>query len=224
MPLWDLFVDSIRAALFALSHLYGDSLGAAIVTLSLAVRLALLPLTLRIARRARAMQALVARMRPELERLRARYPRQPERLAREMRRLYARHGYHPVGRLELVGTLVQLPVFGGLYSALSQGLGAGGRFLWIANLSRPDAALIVLAVTLAGAGAAAGANATAPGGRAAVVLSVCVTVLVTALFVSRLAAGLGLYWAASGAVGLAQSLIVRREAAAASRADPAPGA
>lgn len=211
MPIWDLFVELIRAALFAISHLYGDSLGGAILTLSLVARLALLPLTLRLARRARAMQALFARMQPELERLRARHARRPEVLARETQRLFERRGYRPVGRQELLGTLVQMPVFGGLYSAVSQGLGAGGRFLWVANLARPDAIIIAIALALAGAAAAASANAGAPGGRAAVVASVCVSVLVTALFVTRLAAGLGLYWVASGAVGLAQSLIVRRE-------------
>jgi YidC/Oxa1 family membrane protein insertase len=38
-----------------------------------------------------------------------------------------------------------------------------------------------------------------------------IQIAVTFLIVWKLAAGLGLYWAASGAVGLVQNLLLRRE-------------
>src|SRR5205085_1221290 len=56
MPGWSLLVDPTRALLFALAHLTGGSLGAAILLLSALVRLALLPLGVRLALQARRTQ------------------------------------------------------------------------------------------------------------------------------------------------------------------------
>jgi len=50
MP-WSLLVDLIRGLLFSLAHVLGGSMGFAIVVASLALRAAMLPLTLRAARR-----------------------------------------------------------------------------------------------------------------------------------------------------------------------------
>lgn len=52
-------------------------------------------------------------------------------------------------------------MLGGLFSAVRTGLGARVRFLWIADLARPDA-LLITAVTLLTAGAMA-MTPTAPG-------------------------------------------------------------
>ena len=61
---------------------------AAIIAFTMAVRVLLVPLTLR-ALRGQAVQARVA---PQLQALRQRYARQPERLQREMSALYKREG------------------------------------------------------------------------------------------------------------------------------------
>jgi len=73
MPLWAEFVDFVYAALFCLSTAFGGSMGLAIVVLSFAVRLALLPITLRLAYRALEMQAALEKIRPKLERISERY-------------------------------------------------------------------------------------------------------------------------------------------------------
>jgi hypothetical protein len=58
--MWDSFVEILRATIFSVAHLCGGSLGGGIMLVSAGVRLALLPLTLRLARRAREQQALIA--------------------------------------------------------------------------------------------------------------------------------------------------------------------
>jgi YidC/Oxa1 family membrane protein insertase len=60
----------------------------AIITFTIAVRLILLPLSLRALRG----QAIAARLAPELQALRQRYAKQPERLQAEMTALYRREG------------------------------------------------------------------------------------------------------------------------------------
>jgi YidC/Oxa1 family membrane protein insertase len=61
---------------------------AAIVAVTVAVRLVLMPLSFRVLRG----QAAMARLAPQLQALRQRYARQPDRLQREMAALYKREG------------------------------------------------------------------------------------------------------------------------------------
>ena len=149
--LWSLFVGSIQAGLFVLAHLYGGNVGLAIITLSFVVRLALLPLTLRIARRSQKQQMRLQEIQPELQRLKERYRNQPEKLSQKTMELYKAHGIRMLDGTGLLGSFVQLPVFAGLFSAIKQGVGNGGRFLWIADISQPDIflALIIAALTFA---------------------------------------------------------------------------
>ena len=92
MFLWSSFVELLRVALFAFAHVCGGSLGGGIIALSLMIRLALLPLTLRIALRAHAHQRLMQTLKPEIDRLQRRHANNPLALARSTRALHARHG------------------------------------------------------------------------------------------------------------------------------------
>jgi len=208
--LWGLFITLIQAGLAILAQWYGGSVGMAIVTLSLIVRLALLPLTLYLGRRTQRREALLKELQPELERLRSRYGKDPEKLGRETMELYRRHNVRPVDAVGWAGVLVQMPFMAGLYTAIQRGLGAGSRFLWIADLSQAD---LLLALLVAGLTALAGVLQPNAQPQARLMLTV-LPALATLLFVGRLAAGLGLYWAASSAVGVVQSLLLRRRPAA----------
>lgn len=205
--LWSLFVGSIQAGLFVLAHLYGGNVGLAIITLSFVVRLALLPLTLRIARRSQQQQMRLQEIQPELQRLKERYRNQPEKLSQKTMELYKAHGIRMLEGTGLLGSFVQLPVFAGLFSAIKQGVGNGGRFLWIADISQPDIflALIIAALTFASSLLLPNPQ---PQARS---LSLILPAVLTLFFVWRLSAGLGLYWAASSLVGLLQAALMRRE-------------
>ncbi len=62
MPVWSEFVDVIYATLVCVSTALGGSMGLAIVVVSLVARVALLPLTLRLAYRALEAQAAVKKI------------------------------------------------------------------------------------------------------------------------------------------------------------------
>jgi YidC/Oxa1 family membrane protein insertase len=208
MGLWDWLVEMFGGVLFALTHVWAGSAGAAILTLSVVVRIALLPATLHSARRSRRMADAQRVIRPQLERLNERWKAEPTRLHAEVLRLYRRHGIRPVRDSGLVGGLVQLPFVAALYSVIREGLGTAGRFLWIRDLAKPDPLLALIASALTGLVAATAPGAGAgPMTRAGMALSMLVTFLV----LTRMAAGIGLYWAASSAVGVAQGWILRRE-------------
>lgn len=204
----DFALDAVRAAVFAAAHLFGGSIGGGVLVVSLAVRLAFLPLTLRLARRAAQQQALLARLRPELMRLQERYRKQPDELLRRTRALYRRSGYRAIDPQALLGGLIQAPVLAGVYGAVRRGLGAGASFLWIADLARPDA---ILALTVSGLAAVAtylGVRAGPQPQQAAT--QATISGLVTLLFFGRASSALLLSWAGSSLGNVGQALLLLR--------------
>ena len=200
---WSLVVDAVRALVFAVAHLFGNSVGSGILAVSVLVRLALLPLTLRAARRAMEHQARIAALTPELERLRQKFGDDRAGLAEATMRLYRERGIGVMPQGTLVSTLVQLPIGAALYQAFARGLGPKLGFLWVGDLARPDAILAGVAASLAGL--AAGLSTTSSH-RSAVAISATITLLIA----WRLSASVALYWIASSGVGAVQSLVLRR--------------
>lgn len=197
-------VGLVRALLELLAAATGGSVGWAVVLVSLALRLALLPLTVRMARRAERQRRLLASLEPQLDRLKRRYEKDPARLGAETLALYRAHGVRPVDGVSIGALLVQLPLVSALYSAIARGLGAGQRFLWIADLARPDTVLVAATGVLTFVASRLG-----PPEAARPALALFAAGLTVALL-WRLSAALGLYWAASTAVGAVQALWLRR--------------
>ena len=93
---------------------------AAIVVFTMAIRLLLTPLSFRALRG----QAAMGRLAPQIQELRKRYARQPERLQRELTALYTREGTSLLGGF--VPLLAQWPVFSVLYLLFRSPTVAGG--------------------------------------------------------------------------------------------------
>jgi YidC/Oxa1 family membrane protein insertase len=195
----------IAATLTYLIQAFGGSRGAAIVALSIAVRVALLPLTLWLARRNLRRQAIARDLQPAVDALKKRFEKKPERLMAEMSELYRAHGLRVFDLPTIVGGFVQLPVFGLLYRGIRSSATGSNMFLWIKNLAAPDLILtaMVLVVTAVTAYLAPGLA------EHARITLIVVQVIVTGLIVWKLAAALGLYWIASGFISLVQTLWVR---------------
>jgi YidC/Oxa1 family membrane protein insertase len=196
-------VDVVRAVVFALAHVFGNSVGSGILAVSVIARLALLPLTLRAAKRAMAHAESIAKLKPQLDQLKLRHADDRAALAEATMQLYRANGIEMIPRGTLVSTLVQLPVGAALYQAFASGLGPRLGFLWIVDLARPDAMLAGLAASMAGL--AAGLSTTSSH-RSAVAVSATITLLIA----WRLSASVALYWIASSGVGVVQSVVVRR--------------
>jgi YidC/Oxa1 family membrane protein insertase len=148
--MWDTFVEMIRLSVFAAAQVCNGSLGSGVSVVSLTLRLTLLPFTLRLAVRARAQQARMAALAPELERLRELYRNDPARYWREASSLMRRHGIRLGDPSAILGLMVQAPILFGLFAAVRKGLGDGVRFLWITDLARPDVRLALVVTALTG--------------------------------------------------------------------------
>lgn len=208
MLAWSEFVELFHAALFAVSNAFGGSMGWAIAVVSLVVRVTLLPLTLRLAFEALRTQQALRRLQPELERLRRRHAKDQRRLVEETARLYRSHGVSVLNGRGVLATLLQMPVFVALFSAIRKGLVTGGRFLWVRDIAAPDLAL----ATVCGGVTALAASLSPSLSGSQRALAVALPALVTVFFLSRLAAGLSIYALSQALVGAGQAVLVRRRA------------
>lgn len=204
--IWLALVAAVQTGITLLAAATGGSIGAAIVTVSVALRVALLPLTIRLVRRAEAQRAILARIQPQLERIKTRFRNEPERLAAETLALYKEHGLQPLDPASFGMIAMQLPLVSTLYGAIARGLGAGRRFLWIADLAKPDFVLVAITGALTFLSAILGSSKDAS--RAAAAIGTAITIAI----MWRLSAALGLYWASSTAVSAVQAMWLRRRA------------
>src|SRR5689334_19925816 len=92
MPLWNQTVDVLREAMFAYAQITHGNLGGGIVMVTVLARLALFPLTFRLARATAQQQDAMRRIQPELESIRQRFKENPERAAKETRQVFSREG------------------------------------------------------------------------------------------------------------------------------------
>lgn len=206
MTIWTETVEILRESMFAYAHATNGNLAAGILTVTFLARLALLPLMLRLSRASVRHQDRVKQIQPELDTIKARHRQNPRRLAEETRQVFAREGIPMLPLSGVLGALAPAPVLLALYSAVRQCAAAGGRFLWIADISRPDRLLAML-VTAIGIGAAS--LAPVPEGQSRTLMTF-LPAIVTMMVLWKMAAGVGLYWGLSSAVGAMQTVVTTR--------------
>jgi YidC/Oxa1 family membrane protein insertase len=119
--------------------------GLSVIVLTLGIRAVLFPVfqwQLRTSRKIQAEQRLVA---PQLQELRKKYKKEPQRLSQEMNALYKEHGISPFSSLTgCIPALVQMPVLIGLYQSIRSFTGSGTGviplgskgFLWISDVTK----------------------------------------------------------------------------------------
>jgi YidC/Oxa1 family membrane protein insertase len=130
------FAVIAKGMLWILSVLHNTLMlpyGLAIIGLTIMVRAALFPLSKKQAVSAARMKEL----QPRLQELKKRYGSDKQKFAQAQMELFRDAGYNPfAGCLPM---LFQLPIFIGLYSALSHAVDLrAAQFLWVKNLAAPD--------------------------------------------------------------------------------------
>lgn len=131
---WFHFIARPLVQLLRFSHSFTGNYGIDIIILTFLVKLVFFPLTNKSFR----SMAQMREVQPLMERLREQYKDDREKLNKEMMELYRRHKINPLGGC--LPMLVQMPVFIGLYQALSSAieLRQAPFFGWIQDLSMPD--------------------------------------------------------------------------------------
>lgn len=121
------------------------SWGVSIILLAIILNIILFPLTLKSFTSMKKMQEL----HPQMEKLKTQYKDSPEKLNKAMLELYKEYKINPLsGCLPL---LLQMPIFVALYQALVKSIDLrGANFLWIKDLSTPDAVKLPFTLPIIG--------------------------------------------------------------------------
>ncbi len=116
------------------SHSLTGNYGIDIILLTVLVKLGFFPLS----NKSFKSMAKMRELQPQMERLREQYKEDREKLNQETMELYRRYKINPLGGC--LPMVVQMPVFIGLYQALSHAieLRQAPFFGWIQDLSQPD--------------------------------------------------------------------------------------
>lgn len=136
---WFWFVSRPLNALLNWYHALLDGVaqkwawGLAIILLTITVRLFIWPLH---AKSTHTMKRM-AKLKPEMDKLKELYPDDPNKLNTEMMGLYRKYGINPVGGC--LPMFLQIPIFFGFYRMLQYAVELRGQgFLWVPDLSQPD--------------------------------------------------------------------------------------
>jgi YidC/Oxa1 family membrane protein insertase len=79
----------------------------------------------------------MAKLKPEMDKLKEKYPDDPQKMNTEMMGMYRKYGINPLGGC--LPMFAQLPIFFGFYSMLLHAVEMRGQhFLWVTDLSQPD--------------------------------------------------------------------------------------
>jgi YidC/Oxa1 family membrane protein insertase len=220
-PLIDLF----EAVLVAF-HDLGLGWGMAIVTLTVVIRVLLLPLTLK---QFKSMQSM-ARHQPELRKLQAKYKDDRDRMNQELMKFYRENKINPLA--SCLPLLAQIPVFISLFYMLQNDLrldicpdvnppgtenprpcpdGGPAEFLFIPNLTEKAAGgvLVVLIVLYVGSQLVSTYMSTVSADKTQRYIMYALPFLFV-IFVFQFPAGLLLYWITTNLWTIVQQLIVRK--------------
>jgi len=221
--LWNaVILEPVLNSLIALCTMLAGNFGLAIIVLTVVVRLALFPLTVRQTRSTKAMQSL----QPKLQELQKKYGKNKQKLQQETMKLYKEAGINPIGCLWPM--LIQLPIWIALYQSIMRALAAtpenlldlsqhlyswqivgqaiplNEHFLWL-QLSKPDS-LLILAILVGGSMWVQQKMVTAPPTDSRQQSMTQMTTLMMPLMFGMLTlsfpSGLALYWVVSNIIGI----------------------
>ncbi len=132
-PIVALFQKGIDVIYQLLSGAGFPNYGAAIILLTILIKMVLYPLTVKQIKSMKALQEL----QPKMKKLQDQYKSDPQRMQQEMARLYENAGVNPLaGCLPL---LVQMPILMAIYYALRDMTYVGDpSFFWVPSLSEAD--------------------------------------------------------------------------------------
>jgi YidC/Oxa1 family membrane protein insertase len=147
VPVIKQLVDFNQGILRFFHDSLGFGWGAAIIGLTVTIRLLILPLTFKGVRSMQAMQ----RLQPEIKRIQERYKEDKQRQQQEMMRFYQEHKVNPLG--SCLPLALQMPFFISLYQLLRSpsfkaDIQGAEKFLFIPNLAKPVTGHPAILITL----------------------------------------------------------------------------
>jgi YidC/Oxa1 family membrane protein insertase len=206
-----------------------SNFGVAIFIFTIIIRVLMLPLTLQQLKASKAMSSL----QPKMQELQKKYGKDRERISQETMKLYKEHGVNPLGCA--LPTLVQLPIWIGLYQSIIQALAdtpegllhlsqrlypdlsvvwatvpLNSSFLWL-DLAKPDPIMILPVLVAASMWVQQKMMASPSMDPQQAQMNRMMQVTMPMLFgfmTIQFASGLALYWVTSNIIGIVMQYFV----------------
>jgi len=203
-------IDACDAILQFFHDQVGFSWGAAIIAMTVVIRIAILPLTFKGVKGMQEMQ----RLQPEMKRIQERYKADKQRMQQEVMKLYQEHQVNPLS--SCLPLLLQIPFFIALFDLLRgdkfrADIVGEESFLFIPDLAEnaTGAVLVVLIVLYIATqlGASLVTLATADKTQRRIFLALP---FVFVLFILNFPAGLIVYWITTNIWTVGQQLVVKK--------------
>lgn len=200
------FFGILGKPLFLLLHFFYNFIpnwGIAIILVTILIRILFFPLNHKSLKSMKKMADLA----PEIEKLRKKYAKDPQKLQAEIMKLYSEAGANPMsGCLPIV---VQIPVFIALYNVLMVTVELKNiPFLWIPDLSDKDPYYIL--PILMGLSMIAQQWITPSSDKNQKMIMYVMAGVFTFLFMN-FPAGLVLYWLTNNILGIGQSFLINKQ-------------
>jgi len=203
---WGLLTRGLTAFLDYVESLTG-SYGIAIIVFTIAVKMALYPLTLK------QQKALLEQKKyaPELAKIQEKYKKKPEELQKKLMEFYRQHNYNPFGAC--LPLLLQIPILYLLFGVIRNHDFEGQGFLWVPLLTERDPYYIwpLLSIGLTILLQKLQEKVNPPTGADTNMSSTnMIMTLVIGFLTLTLPAGLVMYWTLSNAVTVVQYYYIYR--------------
>lgn len=203
-------------------HSYIGNYGLGIILLTTAIKIAFYPITQRTMVKMRAVQQQMQKVQPKIKAIQERYRKSKDSAGRakmneEIMALYKKEGINPMASLGgCLPLLIQLPILYGFYSVLTVSieLRQAPFFGWIGDLARKDpyyVTPILMGVSMFVQQKMAMTKVTDPQQRAQQRMMLIMPLIFTWTFL-QLPSGLVLYWFTNNILGIAQQVLINRQA------------
>ncbi|MGI6226987.1 MAG: YidC/Oxa1 family membrane protein insertase [Peptococcales bacterium] len=205
-------INSVITFLYNFTSTIGfPSYALAIIFLTILLKIALYPLSVKQMESMKGMQVI----QPKVQEIQKKYKNDKEKMNKAIMELYQEHNINPAaGCLPL---LVQMPILIGLFTALRDYAfepAAHAKFFWISNLSQPDP-YYILPVLVAAATFLQSKISTPQTGNSATNSTTTMMLYFMPLFIGyismKFAAGLALYWVVFNLLSALQQYLINKK-------------
>jgi len=204
MEIWNMSTTLIENAMIFISSQFGISEALSIIAFTLISRIALLPISFKAAYNMYKNNLAMKELKPEIERLKERYKENPGELTKKMMSLYKEKGIKFMDRTSALNLGSQGVLGFGVFQTL-KAMVLDSKFMWIANIAKPDMALAFLVGVLTFLSMAMMPSVAEQSAWIIFSISAVVSMFVLASFPSAI----GIYWATSNLVTIGQSFLLR---------------